>query len=291
MMEAADLSLAYRNGPVVLSLQELRVKRGEILTMIGPNGGGKTTLLRSLAGLMEPASGSVSLHGVPLYGRGALSRRRRAQEIAVVLTTSLAPGYLRARELVELGRVPYQRVFGPAPSTERSGGALNRTGAPNHAPALNQAPATVDRAMEATGVRRLAERQVTTLSDGERQRVLISRALAQEPRLLLLDEPAAHLDPPHQTRLFMLLRRLVAESMIEAAVVATHNVHLALHFSDRLLLVADAGACSGTPEELLENGSIERAFLGGEGPGDQPRLGLDRQRLWFLPIRDRAGEY
>ena len=271
-----ELELRYRNGPPVLSLPEAAVERGEIVAMIGPNGGGKTTLLRTMAGLMPPYRGSVSIGERSLYGDGAMARRARAREMAVVLTGAIAPGYLRVEELVDLGRIPYHGLFAPGRKE------LPHRDGKRDAVAL---------AMATVGVDHLAARRVGSLSDGERQRVLIARALAQEPRLMLLDEPGAHLDPPHQTQLFLLLHRLVSQNVIASATIATHNIHLALHFATKLFIVAEGSVLIGSPEALLDAGAVDRAFLSPgerhgsreEGVADLPPVRLDRSKGWFLP--------
>ena len=272
-LRARDLTLRYRKGPVVLELQDAAFPPGEFVAMIGPNGGGKTTLMRTMAGLMPPEAGEVLLDQRSLYGPQALSRRDRAAQMAVVLTGAIAPGYLRVEELVDLGRIPYNRLVSP-------GGGPSREKRERDAMAVYSA-------METVGVRHLARRRVGSLSDGEQQRVLIARALAQEPRIMLLDEPAAHLDPPHQTQLFMLLNRLVAEGVIASAVVATHNIHLALHFATTLLIVADGSVTIGDPCSLLDSGALDRAFLTAPSSGthrNQPEVQLDRNKGWFVPL-------
>lgn len=260
-----DLNLAYSSGPTVLSAEELPIQDRALTSLVGPNGGGKTTLLRCIAGLLPPTHGSVELTGIPVYGRGALSRRRRARILSIVLTDRVTPAYLKVEDLVALGRIPYRSVIGTADTQDRY---------------------AVWHAMEQTGVTHLAQRTVGRLSDGERQRVMIARALAQEPRILLLDEPAAHLDPPHQTALFQLLHRLVSEGIVTSAVVATHHLHLALHFSHELLLVGGGTVGTGTPRDLLNSGDLERAFLQRLEGGDPPLL--DQTRGWFVP-RSRTG--
>jgi iron complex transport system ATP-binding protein len=259
LISARDLHLGYRSSPEVLRDANAEVRAGELLCIIGPNGGGKTTLVRSLAGLLPPRHGTVELAGVSLYGRRALDRRQRAQTIAVVLTHTVAPAYLRVHELVELGRLPYRRM--------------------RHTDVQ-----VVSRVLAQSGITQLADRPVGELSDGERQRVMVARALAQEPKILLLDEPAVHLDPPHQSELFLLLGGLVREGIIESVAIATHLLHLALHFSDRILLVADGGVVPGNASELLADGRLEAAFAGPSpaGNGTIP-LVLDADRGWFLP--------
>lgn len=269
---ARNLRLGYPRGPVVIESEEITVAAGALVSLVGPNGSGKTTLLRSIAGFLQPREGSILVAGSRMYGRRAVPRRERARLLSVVLTDRVTPAYLLVEELVSLGRLPFQRLLGGTTPRDRE---------------------AVARAMEETGVTHLAGRQVGRLSDGERQRVMIARALAQEPCILLLDEPAAHLDPPHQTALFALLQRLVAEEVVASVVVATHHLHLALHFSRELLLVAEGRVLSGPPRELLADGSVERAFAPGVGtgatgsPGPFSALRLDHERGWFMPENDR----
>jgi iron complex transport system ATP-binding protein len=254
LLQLFGLALGYRHGPVVLRVDEQSVHRGEVICLVGPNGGGKTTLLRCAAGLLKPRTGEVRIDGDGVYGRGALSREERARRLAVVLTDSVVAAYFSAVEVVELGRISR-----PASAAEH-GRAIRR-------------------ALELSGAWGFSQRPLGSLSDGERQRVMLARALAQEPRVLLLDEPAAHLDPPHQTSLFQLLRSLISDGIIEAAVMATHHLHLALHFSDRLMLV-DRHIVSAPPAELLGSGALAAAFHA------DVDLQLDPVKGWFVPKPD-----
>lgn len=252
-MTLTDVCLGYGKGPDVLTVTDEQVVSGELVCLVGPNGGGKTTLLKCMAGLLRPRTGTIRLDNRPLYGPGAIPREERARRLAVVLTDRIAPAYLHVRDLVMLGRIPR--------------GGTSR----EHARA-------VDQALDATGVSDLADRPLGRLSDGERQRVMISRALAQEPAVLLLDEPTAHLDPPHQTELFLLLQDLIGTGRIESSLVATHHLHLALHFSSRLFLVSRRLTASGSPRALLTAGAIASVFP------ETPGIHLDPLKGWFTPV-------
>ncbi|TVQ97824.1 MAG: ABC transporter ATP-binding protein [Spirochaetaceae bacterium] len=251
LLEIRNLQVGYPRGPVVLRVDRETLDHGEIVSLVGPNGGGKTTLLRTAAGLLTPRAGTVSMMGAAIYGRGALPRGERARRTAVVLTDAVHAAYLTGRDVVELGRIAR-----PGPQAEHR--------------------AAVERALVFAGAHQYSERRLGSLSDGERQRVMLARALAQEPRMLLLDEPAAHLDPPHQTALFQLLRCLIDDGVIAAAAVATHHLHLALHFSDRLFVV-NGTVLAGAPDDLVQSGALADAFGATDG------VRLDPERGWFVP--------
>jgi iron complex transport system ATP-binding protein len=232
-------AVGYR-GRTVLDGLDLDAAPGALTVLLGRNGSGKSTLLRTVAGLQRPLAGRVTLDGDDL---GALTPVERARRVAVVLTERVPSGLLTAAELVALGRHPHT---GPR-------GALR-----------DRDEQVVDGALDAVGAAALRDRPVAELSDGERQRVLVARALAQEPRLLLLDEPTAFLDAPSRVAVTGLLARLARGRGI-VVVASTHDVDLALRAADRAWLLDGAGGVrSGPPDELVADGSVGRAFDGDE---------------------------
>lgn len=235
-----DLTVGHRRGPDVLRGVDLRAAPGELTALLGPNGAGKSTLLRTVAGLLPPVRGGVSLDGTDLAG---LTPAARARRVAVVLTERVDAGLLTARELVALGRHPHTGARGTLRTADHT---------------------AVDDALAAVRATPFADRRVARLSDGERQRVLIARALAQAPDLLLLDEPTAFLDAPSRVGVTGLLRRLARDRGI-VVVVSTHDVELALRVADRVwLLDRDGGTRSGRSAELVADGALGRAFDGDE---------------------------
>jgi iron complex transport system ATP-binding protein len=220
----------------VLADINLGLNAGEVLALIGPNGAGKSTLLRVAAGVLPPAAGSVLLQG---RGLSTLAARERARHIAVVPQEGPVPSGLLVREMVGLGRIPYARLlFGPTAGDREA----------------------VDWALSAAGVEQLADRFVDELSGGERQRVILARALAQRPRLLLLDEPTANLDLHHQVTMLELVRGLSREQGL-AVVAAVHDLQLAALYCDRVALLS-AGEIirEGPPEAVLTAPLLHAAF-------------------------------
>jgi iron complex transport system ATP-binding protein len=224
-LRAFDLDVTL-GGRAILDRVDARLGAGELLGVIGPNGAGKSTLLRLMAGLRAPDHGTVELDGAPLarIGEAALARR-----LGYLPQGGVIHWPVTVRRLVGLGRLPHGR-FGRVVSAADE--------------------AAIDRALAATDTTELAGRIVTTLSGGERSRVLLARVLAGEPALLLADEPGVALDPRHQLELMALLRRLAAGGMGIAVVL--HDLTLAARFCDRLLLL-DQGriAAEGSPREVL----------------------------------------
>ena len=214
----------------------LEAREGEFHAVLGPNASGKTTLLRVALGALEPAAGTAEILGRPAR---SWPRRELARLVGVVpqREDNLFPQ--RVRETVLLGRYPHLSLWG----AER--------------PADHRA---VTRALERCDVLHLADRWIWTLSGGEYQRVRVARALAQEPRLLVLDEPGISLDVRHEMELFELVRGLVDRARL-AVIMITHHVNLAARFADRVLLLAEGHvAASGAPGDVLTRDTVARVF-------------------------------
>jgi iron complex transport system ATP-binding protein len=261
MIDLRAVSAGYRTGRrasrTVLAGVCARAASGELTVLVGPNGTGKSTLLHTVAGLLPPLAGTVTLDGADL---AALSPAERARRLAVVLTERVEPGLLSVEDLVALGRHPHT---GPT-------GALR---------AADQE--AVAAAVDAAGAAHLRGRRVAELSDGERQRVLVARALAQEPAVLLLDEPTAFLDVSARVGLLGLLRRLARADGL-CVLVSTHDLEPALRVADRVWLLDRAGGLrTGPPEELVACGAVGEVF-------DAPGLAFDAAAGAFT-IRPGSG--
>ena len=229
------LSVGYGDRTVVSDIA-LSAEPGQILCLIGPNGAGKSTLLKTLLRLLPPTAGAVYLEGKELR---AYSERELARRSAAMLTGRPEPELMKSAEVVAAGRYPYTGRLGILSEEDRR---------------------VVRESMEKVGVSELADTDFTRLSDGQRQRVLLARALCQEPRLLILDEPTSFLDIRHKLDFLQLLRELVRERQL-AVVMSMHALELAQRFADRLLCIRDGRVDrAGSPEEIFSGGYIERLY-------------------------------
>ena len=211
--------------------------RGTLTVLLGTNGAGKSTLLRTLAGLQPPLAGDIFWEGNSL---ASLTPEERAKRLSIVLTVRPETGNLTVREVVALGRLPHRQGLW---------GSRN---------AAADAEA-VERAMRLTTTSAWSERPVSRLSDGERQRVFIAKALAQETPLILLDEPTAFLDYPSRVQFFNLLNRLTNE-MDKTVLLSSHDVELAAAHADRILLLSKESLCLAPTEAKERNHAIRDFF-------------------------------
>ena len=239
LLTARNLSIGYkigkRNNPISEAL-DLDLWPGQLVCLLGPNGAGKSTLMRTLSGLQPMLAGTISIDDQPLQ---KLKPVDLAQKLSLVLTERIEAGNLTVTELVALGRTPYTGWLGSLTDLDKE---------------------KVGRAMEATDTIRYANRRMTELSDGERQKVMLARALAQDTKLILLDEPTAHLDLPNRVEMMRLLHNLARQTN-KAIMLSTHELDLALQAADKLWLMhPDGKLITGVPEDLVLNGSFEAAF-------------------------------
>ncbi len=233
LLEIRDLRTGYRRGRRRVAVGDnLRaiLPAGTLTALLGANGCGKSTLLRTLAGFLPPLGGEVMWHGRPI---GAYGTEGLARLVGVVLTCRPQAEALTAGDVVAMGRIPYARFLRPEPPEER---------------------AAVEKAMELTGTARFARRPIDSLSDGERQRVFIAKALAQQTPAILLDEPTAFLDYPSKRGVFALLRSLAHEAG-KGVLVSTHDVDTALRYADTVWLLGRGGLEAMTAAEAARRGA------------------------------------
>lgn len=231
MLRIQSVTVGYGGAPILKGL-DLTVARGEFLVVVGPNGSGKSTLVRAITGALTPAEGRILLGGQDLR---RLRPREVARQLAVVAQDTTVGFDFTVEEIVSLGRTPHLPPLRSETPRDR---------------------AAVQEAMRQTGTAPLADRLITALSGGERQRVMVARALAQEPRLLILDEPTAHLDIAHQVEILDLVRRLNrADGLTVLAIL--HDLNLAALYADRLVMLKDGGVwAEGPPAEVLTEANI-----------------------------------
>ncbi len=234
LVKAERISVGYGRKHVLKDLS-FEMSSGELIGLIGVNGSGKSTLLRTLAGLQPLLGGSMEVNGKPLQ---EMSSAERARNISVVLTGRPMTGSLEVRTLISLGRQPWTDHLGRLKDTDRK---------------------KIEQAMELTDTRRFADRSIGALSDGELQKVLIARALAQDTPLMLLDEPTAFLDLVNRVQIMRSLKEIV-HSTGKTALISTHDLQTAIALSDRLMIVDQGKIWIGSPADAIEEKILETAF-------------------------------
>lgn len=241
ILQTKNLAIGYaaprKPDYVVAQNLNLSLQAGELVCLLGPNGAGKSTLLRTIAGMQPPLAGKIILAEDDI---SKLKPQELATRLSIVLTERPNVGLLNGYALVALGRHPHTDWTGRLTRYDE---------------------AVVRWAVDAVGAADLATQPVMQLSDGQRQKFMIARALAQESALMILDEPTAYLDLPRRAEIMHLLRYLAAETG-RAILLSTHDLDLALRSADRLWLMADGAIHTGMPEDLVLNGTFEAAFRG-----------------------------
>ena len=257
MLRIEQLHVGYRaqgdSETILLPNLHTEVPTGTLVCVLGQNGSGKSSLLRTLAALQAPLQGQVWVGAQNLHRLKAASL---VYYVSLVLTEKIQVKHLKAWDLVALGRYPHTNWLGVLQAEDKR---------------------QIEKAMQLTNTLHLAARSLETLSDGERQKVMIARALAQDSPLMILDEPTAHLDLPNRIVLMHLLRDL-AQKTKKIIILSTHELDLALQNADKIWLLRAGEACrEGSPEDLVLNGSFEATFA-------QENFRFDRLRgKFYLP--------
>lgn len=269
MLSVENLTIGYKSSrskqTVVAESINLTLEEGELVCLLGPNGAGKSTLMRTISGMQPPLAGHVRIDGENIHSMPA---QERAKRLSVVLTERVEAGLLSVYAMVGLGRYPHTNWAGTLSQEDHE---------------------VIQWAIHAVGAEDLALRNVTDLSDGERQKVMMARALAQEPRMLVLDEITAFLDLPRRVEMMRLMRTLARETN-RAILLSTHDLDLALRSGDRIWLLPKGGAMqTGAPEDLILNGAFEEAFAS-EGVDFDRQQGAFRVHHAFRESVSLVGE-
>ena len=235
LLSTKDLAVGY-NRKILINGINISLEKGKILTLIGPNGAGKSTVLKTITRQLQSVSGNIFIGSQPINN---ISGKDFARQTAVVLTERIHPELMTCAELVAMGRYPYTNLFGSLTEHDKS---------------------VVTASLERVHALDLAEKDFSTLSDGQRQRIMLARAICQEPEIIVLDEPTAYLDIRYKIELLSILRDMAREQGT-AVVMSLHEIDLAMKISDEILcLDGERITAYGSPDTIYSSHEIERLF-------------------------------
>ena len=238
VLKTENLSIGYKSKKeetVIASNINIELQQGELIGLVGANGIGKSTLIRTLTRVQNPISGDVLIESKSLND---FSNLELAKSLSLVLTEHSFSKNLTVFELIALGRQPYTNWIGNLSDNDKT---------------------VVNRVMQQTSIEELHHKKCYELSDGQLQKVMIARALAQDTALIILDEPTTHLDMYHKAYILNLLKTLANETK-KTILFSSHEIDLAIQLCDKLIVMSDSLVISGTPQELINNGSFKRLF-------------------------------
>lgn len=230
-----NLAVGYGKRKVIENI-DIEGLKGQVICLLGPNGVGKSTILRTLSGLLNPMEGTVKIEENDI---ATMKSSDIAKNLSVVLTDSVSPRLITVKEIISMGRTPYTNFFGKMSDEDKK---------------------IIDDAINTVGVGHLADRFFGQLSDGEKQKVMIARALAQQPKLIILDEPTSHLDIKHKVEVVRILRDLVKERNI-TVILSLHDIDLAIKGCQTVLLIKNGEIIDqGMPEDIIKKGTISKLY-------------------------------
>ncbi len=238
ILSTSNLSIGYKTKNATITITKnlnLNFQEGKLITLIGANGIGKSTLLRTLTGIQKPISGDVFLNDKSIE---SYDNQTLAQNLSVVLTEKLPPSNLTVYELVALGRQPYTNWIGKLSDVDIQ---------------------KITEAIQLTNIEHLSDKKHFEISDGQLQKVLVARALAQDTQLIILDEPTTHLDLLHKVSLFKLLKKLTHETG-KCILFSTHDIDLAIQLSDEMVVMTNGIVIQDEPCNLIGKGIFNTLF-------------------------------
>lgn len=240
ILSASNLSVGYAQDKarknIVFSGINLSAVTGELIALAGRNGAGKSTLLKTLAKLQEPINGHITIEGKDIHD---FKRKEFAFEMGYVSTEAILVSHLKVADVVSLGRFPYTNFIGKIGATDRQ---------------------KIDEAIHLTNIEHLVDKNLNEISDGERQKVMIARTLAQDTRIIILDEPTSFLDLPNKYEIIGILKYLAAVKG-KTVIFSCHDVHIAMQQADKMWLMLGNRFVEGAPEDLILNTSFEELFV------------------------------
>ncbi|PWG04846.1 ABC transporter ATP-binding protein [Polaribacter aquimarinus] len=238
VLKTEKLTIGYqqkKQDKIVVSDINLEIKKGKFLTILGKNGIGKSTLLRTISKVQKPIDGKVFINQKDI---SQISEKELSKQLSLVLTERLPESQLTVYELVALGRQPYTNWIDKLSKTDVE---------------------HINSAIHLTKIEHLKNKPFYQLSDGQLQRVLIARALAQNTEIIILDEPTAHLDMHHTLKILSLLKKLVTETQ-KTIIISSHEVNLSIQLADEIVLITDDKLHFGTPKTLIEMNAFDKLF-------------------------------
>jgi iron complex transport system ATP-binding protein len=238
IVTTTNLNIGYSTKEETIVVAEnlnLSMQAGKLIALIGGNGIGKSTLLKTLTGIQKPLSGKVKINGINIQEIDGLTL---AQNLSVVLTEKLPPSNLTVFELIALGRQPYTNWIGKLTAVDI---------------------VKINQAMELTQIHHLSSKKHYEISDGQLQKVLVARALAQDTPLIILDEPTTHLDLLHKVALFKLLKKLTKETN-KCILFSTHDIDMAIQLSDEMIIMTPENVIQDEPCNLISKGTFTNLF-------------------------------
>ena len=238
ILRTENLSIGYqkkKNDKIIASDINLEIEKGKFVTILGKNGIGKSTLLRTIAKVQNPISGDIFIATKKLK---ELSEKKLSTQLSLVLTERLPESQMTVYELIALGRQPYTNWIDKLSEKDIE---------------------KIEIAIQQTEITHLKKNRFYELSDGQLQRVLIARALAQDTEIIILDEPTAHLDLHHTIKIFSLLKKLVTETQ-KTVIISSHEVNLCIQLADEIILLTENKFYSGTPEKLIKENAFDTLF-------------------------------
>lgn len=264
ILNTNKLDIGYNNTYIAQNLM-LQLFAGEMVCLIGPNGVGKSTLIRTLIGIQDPLGGEIEIKNKTL---NKISLSEKSKLISWVLTDNMPTGSLKVSEIVEMGRFPYTNLFGKLSENDKN---------------------IIDDAIKAVHLSHKKDYRYNSLSDGEKQRTMIAKALAQDTPIIFLDEPTSHLDLPNTIEIMQLLRDLARKTK-KAILFSTHELELTLQVADKIWMMTSNKLTKGLPEDLILNGDLQKTFGTERFRFDEKTGGFRMNHPYIKEVSIKAGK-